>query len=147
MAIMKNVVEVVSSIGQADVSLDERDNRGMLVGEVAHQGDVYVWRVNKHEDIYAFHKFLGGQLPRGEKTTNRQVAPGVTPGSRHVVEGSNVLIYDPPNGHSPLEGPTIEAEEEWRLPHPEHALHRFGAGTFVVTFQREFAEEMRRVAD
>lgn len=137
----------VRAVAEAPAHTLERDNRGMQIGEVGHQGDVYVCRVEKHADIYALNKLLGEPRDLGKKTRERQVTPGVTLGSRHVVVGKHVTIYAPPPSASPLEGPTVEAEGEWSLDHPEHARHLFGAGCFVVTFQRDWAEEVRRVAD
>jgi hypothetical protein len=143
----RNAAEAVNRITDAPAETTERDNRGMKVGDVAHQGDVYVVRVEKREDVYRLNRLLGPARERGEKTGNRQVAPGETMGSRHVVAGKGVTMYAPAPGASPLEGPTIEAEREWSLDHPEHARHGFGPGTYVVTFQRELAEEIRRVQD
>ncbi len=121
--------------------MEIRDNTGMGNGEVAHQGDVYIVRVQKHQDVYEVHQDLWPQSKkRGPFTVNRQLVPGNTKGSRHVVEGDKVKVYAVPEGSSPLEGPTIEAEGEWTLTHPEHAHHKFGAGTYVAIFQRDFSQ-------
>jgi len=138
--------EAVDSICAADAATYERDNTRMAIGQVAHQGDVYVVRVDRHEDVYALNRSLGSPRPMGALTDRRQVAPGTTQGSRHVVIG-DVVVYAPEADASPLEGPTIVSRGEWTLTHPEHASHRFGAGTYVVTHQRDWAEEVRRVAD
>jgi len=121
-----------------------RDNTGMTNGEVAHQGDVYIVRVATHNDVYDIHEDLWPRTKkRGNATLNRQLVAGNTKGSRHVVEGEKVQVYTSPEGSSALEGPTIVAEGEWTLTHPEHAHHKFGAGTYVAIFQRDFTQ--RRV--
>lgn len=144
---MSNTHQAVARITAAEALTEPRDLRGMMIGDVGHQGDVYVCRVARHEDIYRYCRLLRDPRPRGAATAERQVAPGNTLGSRHVARGEGLRLWAPPPGASPLEGPTIEADGEWWLDHPEHAPHRYGPGVFVVTYQREYAEEVRRVAD
>lgn len=143
---MKTAIEAIREITHAPAHTVDRDNRHMTVGQVAHQGDVYVFRVNRHEDIYEFNRLITTRAELGGEVESRQVAVDVSQGSRHIVVGDRVSIRWPVNGHV-LEGPTIEAESEWALIHPEHATHRFAAGRYVVTYQRDLAQEMRRVAD
>ncbi|MHC4977037.1 MAG: hypothetical protein ACYTF7_10590 [Planctomycetota bacterium] len=83
----------------------------------------------------------------GPLTTDRQLAPGSTQGSRHVAEG-DVTVYAAPTGASALTGPVIVAKDRWTLTHPEHAHFDMPAGTCRVTFQRDHEmEEIARVRD
>ena len=131
----------------ASKSAEVRDNRGMCPGEVAHQGDVYVIRVGEWDDLYSIcMDFRRSEC--GKRTSYRQLAPGTTKGSRHVAEGDGLTVFAPAKGADALEGPRIEASEEWCLAHPEHADHVFGPGKYCVTYQRDFASEERtRVVD
>jgi len=47
----------------------------------------------------------------------------------------------------PLVGPVIKARERWALRHPEHGDVEFPAGDYVVTYQRAYADELRRQMD
>ena len=121
--------------------MEVRDNSGMGFGEVAHQGDVYIVRVQKRYDIYKIHEDVWPRCKKhGALTDSRQLVPGNTKGSRHIVDGEDLKVYACPAEGSPLEGPTIEATGEWTLTHPEHAHHKFGPGTYVTIFQRDFSE-------
>ncbi len=140
------VENVFTDVTKAPINTDVRMNLGMGPGEVAHQGDVYVVMVDKKEDLYGVHKSLN-KCGKGERTAERQLAPGTTKGSRHIAEGP-MSIFAPAKDASALEGPYIEATGEWTLTHPEHADHQMPAGNFCIVYQRDFAaEEIRRVAD
>ena len=120
----------------ADESTDEeRFTRTMSVGQIAHQGDIYVQCV---EDDH----------PRREKIHDRQLAPGNTKGSRHVVrDGEGVDLYANETGHA-LHGPIIIAPKRWHIDHPEHATWSLPSGTYRVGYQRDFErEEIERVRD
>lgn len=151
-----SLIQEMSSKGVADI----RDNRGMVSGEVAHQGDIYVVKVDKLADL---EKILNEEIVRAEsgkgvrantkfsnakfeETKDRQLAPGTTVGSRHCVEGEKVKLSVTNREAWPLLGPVIEAKDEWRLTHPEHADHIMPAGTFVSVFQRMFDPEADREA-
>lgn len=109
--------------------------RTIAVGQAIRQGDVYLTRIDRKRP-----------LAKTSVTSNRQLAPGSTPGSRHMVVGK-VTIYAP-KGDDALEGPTIDATERFVLEHPEHAHVSLPRGTYQVTFQRDFASEERaRVQD
>lgn len=104
-------------------------------GEAIRQGDIYVVRIAK--------------APKqvGMLTANRQLAPGQTRGSRHVVEGE-LKVYEAPERGSPLEGPVVVATKAFRVTHPEHAHFELPAGTYRVLYQRDFSrEELERVYD
>lgn len=97
----------------------------MEVGQVFRQGDIYL------------HRVAADHL-RGEKTQNRQLAPGSTQGSRHCV-GDNVSVFmgvkPPATAIRALIGPVIVSDERFTLRHPEHAHGSFPAGTYQVTYQ------------
>lgn len=79
-----------------------------------------------------------------------QLATGTTRGSRHCIAVADVhkvdyFAYPNPN---PLEGPTLRFREDTRIEHPEHGDYIFPAGTIVaVGYQRQYAEEIRRIED
>lgn len=114
------------------------------VGDVVHQGDVYVHRV---EDSH----------PRGESIGTRQVAVGSTVGARHVADGDGVEVLAgkslpswvrcaPDVPESAYLGPVIVAPKGLTLTHPEHAHHVLPSGTYQVTYQVDPVAQ-RRVRD
>lgn len=144
----QNVQEIVANITKNTADPSVRESRGMVPGEVIHQGDVYLFMVEQHSDVYKYHKSLKAVDNVGEITSNMQLAPGTTKGSRHILKGEGLTVYNPPEGCSALEGPYFEATEDFVLTHPEHADHLLGPGKYVCIYQRDWAaEEMRRVMD
>lgn len=123
-------------------------------GDVIRQGDLYMVAI--------------GSLPNGQRTNQRQLAPGTSQGSRHVIEG-DVEIYDAdktavidlvnaacpatrgklvPRRDEPLIGPVFRTVERCQVTHPEHGWRVLPDGeVFAVIFQRQHAEEVRRVQD
>ena len=138
----------VESINRVQESADSRksqevrDCSAMVPGDpAARQGDVYVWPIPA--------------IPNGStkiEAGSGQVAPGTTRGSRHrVVEIESVTFYrlESPNA---LQGPVIDAPEGFTLVHgdgaeDDHAPMKFGPGVYAITYQRDHAEELRRVED
>ena len=118
------------------VSDAEQRIHEMEVGDSVRQGDVYLTRISR--------------LPRGAvevKQPDRQLAPGTTQGSRHCLrslDGVRVYHFAQPG---PLDGPVIEAESDWAVEHPEHGDYVLPPGTYAVTYQRAFADELKRVQD
>ena len=114
-----------------------RKNEKMKVGDIAQQGDVYIFRV-------------ADDHPHGPKTNNRQLAEGSTQGSRHIAEGTGEIYLPtvpPPNAKpGALLGPVVIEKKAWTLTHPEHPHHEFGAGTFAIVHQMD-AITRQRVAD
>jgi len=107
--------------------------RTITVGQWIRQGDVFLRRVEANH-------------PRGKETANRQLAPGKTKGSRHIVEGDVTICA--PTTTDPLVGPIVKADERFTVAHPEHAHVSLPSGTYATTFQRDFAQEERaRVMD
>lgn len=139
---MNTLEEVLSKI-ENHVALPELRTETAKIGEVLHQGDVYLMRVPKN-------------WPRGDILGTRQIAVGTNIGSRHVVEG-DVKVYvgkKLPDGFKLPEGariedmlgPVVEAGSETILTHPEHAHHALADGCYQVTYQWDMTTQ-RRVAD
>ena len=120
---------------------EKRTDAPKTVGSLARldytrQGDVYFWSIEK--------------VPAGairESKPSGQLAPGTTQGSRHcVADPSAVTMYrlESPNA---LQGPIIDAPNGVTITHPEHGHQTLGPGVYAVTYQRAYAEELRRVQD
>lgn len=108
----------------------------MAIGQVVRQGDLYIHRV-------------AADHPRGMPRTERQLAPGTSRGSRHLVEGA-VELYEGitvPRGltHT-LIGPRLVATARWLGTHPEHAAISMPPGDYQITYQLDAASQ-RRVVD
>lgn len=103
----------------------------IAVGEFCRQGDVYLLRISKHPSEWK------------EKTKNRQLAPGATQGSRHIL-AAGPTIYAKPTGADILLGPVIVAKDRFVLEHPEHAHFSLPAGTYQCRYQQDYAEKERR---
>jgi len=113
-------------------------------GYNARQGDAYIQRLPIDEvDVSGF-----------APTTERQIAPGKTVGSRHVVTTADdssrpADIYD--RGGNELTGPVIVAPQGFYLSHPQHADIDFRLpGAYLCTFPadekaRELGEIRRRM--
>lgn len=131
---------------------DEQQVVGTVsLGDVVRQGDLYLVAIGKADGI-----------PR-ELIADRQLAPGTSQGSRHILEGEVFLF----RAKSPqqvadlvnrlVKGATVQAEligpmfftgEGCELTHPEHGNFLLPAGeTFAVVYQRALAQEIRRQID
>lgn len=101
----------------------------------AQQGDVYLTRL--------------AAVPSGAQRllkTDGQLVPGHTQGSRHCVDPGQVRLWAFANPTA-LQGPIIEAPEVFTVRHPEHGHLTFPAGVYGVTYQRQYADTVRRVMD
>lgn len=136
------VEEVLSKI-EAHAAEPELRQLPRALGQVAHQGDVYLHRVTSDH-------------PRGKLLGTRQIAVGTTIGSRHIVEG-NVEVYEgkalPPGFALPegardsdVLGPVVVVKSSAVLTHPEHAHHALDCGVDQVTYQWDVTAAAR-VAD
>lgn len=134
-----------------------RKHANMKIGHIAHQGDVYVIKIEKKP------------APWSTETTNesRQIALGATIGSRHLAEGE-VHVFWPENREQAAEfvtriipeyvhklgvagalacvGPIVVASATWTLTHPEHAHHELPAGVYLTAYQLDRLT-MREVRD
>ena len=166
-----NDLSVINKIHSAPADMSVRLNLGMIPGNVAHQGDLYIVMLSKepnaarfHKDASKYVKSINNNPPLGPSTSVRQLALGDTVGSKHIAVASHftnahnlnesedegvkdtykhkgLIIYARTKDHNPLTGPTIEAHGEWTLTHPEHAHHVFPKGTYIAIYQRDFAAE------
>ena len=127
--------QALETITSAKPAMELRIARRLEIGAVIHQGDVYMARV---DDTH----------PKGKLLSTRQVAVGTTIGSRHVVEGDGVKVYEgkqlPAWVKEPdwvranaLLGPVVVSDKPFTLTHPEHAHHRCPAGTYQVQYQAD----------
>lgn len=100
----------------------------------AQQGDLYFYKC--------------GTLPPGlrQERQTGQLAPGITHGSRHCVDLRHVRLYHLPQPTA-VEGPIIDAPDGVVITHPEHGSLVFPPGIYGVTYQRQYADELRRVTD
>lgn len=119
-------------------------------GDVIRQGDLYLVR-------------LDARLPAAkEPWPSRQLAIGETQGSRHIAEGERCEVYRPieaeamkalhrlipaTRDHNQFLGPTLWSPLPITITHPEHGHRTIPAGAYQVTYQRVWANEIRRVAD
>jgi hypothetical protein len=116
-------------------------------GDVIRQGDIY---------LVALAKPLEGK-PYG----SRQLAPGTTQGSRHIVDGKCRVIepdrttatkalnhlIPTTTGVEQFLGPVILADEPITITHPEHGDRTLPKGSYLVVYQRAFADTLRRTMD
>lgn len=119
-------------------------------GDAVRQGDVYL--VCLGDDFKA---------PEGyTEIEERQLAPGETQGSRHILDGDvTVWAQNPvrslpnvPNKikelHDALIGPSFRCNTDSTVTHPEHGDKILPAGTsWGVTYRRVYGEEVRRDLD
>jgi hypothetical protein len=120
----------------------------MSPGDVLRQGDLY---------ILALDREIAGGVP-----ASRQLAPGTTQGSRHVAEGDCDVLSVPESdaiqainrlvpatrGQRLFVGPMIRARGPVTIAHPEHGDRTLpGGACYLVTIQRAWAKEIRRVRD
>lgn len=107
----------------------------MDVGEGWSQGDILIARI--------------ARVPSNATTIGfvAQLAPGTTQGSRHTIRaGDGVTMYAIRNRDA-LTGPVFECVEPCWIDHPEHGNVRVPAGVYAITYQRAYADELRRVMD
>ncbi len=131
--------EMIATITTTAESV-KRDNappiRFMDLGDELRQGDLYVTCIESLPD-----DVVKSQSP------TLQLAPGTNQGSRHCLRSlEGVTIYNLAEP-GPLDGPILVARKAFWVDHPEHGNRRLPKGTYAVTYQRAFAEELRRVQD
>lgn len=110
-------------------------------GDVFRQGDLYIRKLAKVPSRAV-------KAPVAAPSEPLQLAPGTTQGSRHIVdsrEGVTVYNLEEPTA---LDGPILSLTKDRVVTHPEHGHVRLNAGDiYAITYQRAFAEELRRVQD
>ena len=101
----------------------------------AQQGDIYIRKLDEVPvDATPLHNHDG------------QLAPGTSRGSRHCIDPATVKFFAPAFADA-LTGPLFVVEDECTITHPEHGHITLPAGCYAVTYQRAFADELRRVMD
>jgi hypothetical protein len=103
------------------------------------QGDINIWKVESLSDL--------GDI--SETSPVYQLAPGNTRGSRHCLDSEsvqNAKFYVRSNAN-PLQGPIWVNEVETLVTHPEHGDQLLDPGIYFVTYQRQYADDLKRMAD
>jgi hypothetical protein len=121
----------------------------MSPGDMVRQGDLYI-------------TCLGTEPPGGIPAGTRQLAPGLSRGARHVVDGDCDVLRVPhkvavealcrvvPGAYTQqLIGPVIRARGPVTITHPEHGDRTLpGDACYLVTHQRIWtSEKIRRQLD
>jgi hypothetical protein len=92
------------------------------------------------------------KVPEGCSKGNSvaQLATGTSQGSRHCIAGKdigNVEFFNLPDPN-PLQGPILRLSADVEITHPEHRNLIFPLGTIIaVTYQRRYAEDIKRIQD
>jgi len=129
------MTEMREALESFDASKPERIGSPSL-GDVVRQGDLYLIAIES--------------LPNGKKTNQRQLVPGTTQGSRHVVEGDATIVNEVQFKDIPaaLVGPAFKCNSETTISHPEHGDKILPADTvWQCVYQQAYADEIRRVQD
>ena len=106
------------------------------VGDSWRQGDLEI-------------RFIGTAEPEGLKQVKvpSQLAPGETKGSRHILVAEGVKAFELTR-KQPLEGPVLSCPIGLTIEHPEHGdITMKEPGWYAITYQRAYADELRRQAD
>ena len=128
----------VANPRHVSVSEEALDSVGYGVA-FAQQGDIYIRKV----DAKALCK-----PKNGIANHSGQLAPGNSRGSRHCVDTRKVRVFEHPGAkENPLQGPVLLSGERFTITHPEHGHITLPPGAYSITYQRLFADEIRRVMD
>lgn len=116
----------------------------MEIGQYVRQGDIYITRIPK--------------ITSNIEVESRQLAPGFTKGSRHIViDSPKIKLFKGYFGPSHFKGlnfpefakgPQIKADVDLVITHPEHAHIKLliGPACYQVTYQIDY-ERQQRVLD
>lgn len=152
------VQDVATDVNAIRESAEHLDAAKVEVIATASPGDVI-----RQGDLYLI--CLDGPVA-GKDSQTRQLAPGTTQGSRHVAEG-RCQVRQPDSAqqvaetirrlipradvHAELLGPVVHCPADAppvMITHPEHGDRGLPPGTtWAVYYQRDLAEELRRVQD
>lgn len=113
------------------------------LGDNIRQGDIFLTCIES--------------LPKGKPSQVRQLAPGTTQGSRHILFGEvQIVEHEQPvlNGkgeaiNSVLVGPAFKVLcDKGGVEHPEHGDFQLPKGScWQATYQQAYADEVRRIQD
>ncbi len=139
MVVATKVIEQILSHGKKNANAATQ--RPLFTGRNnrSDQGDIYIYRFDSLEDFPELE----------ESAPVFQLAPGTTRGSRHCLDAASVRqakFYRIKEANL-LQGPVWVNPNETLLTHPEHGDQILPAGTYYVSYQRKYAEELRRVQD
>ena len=114
----------------------QRMSEAAQPGDYWPQGDVNIWPLSAVPDGCVV-----------EEKPSAQLAPGTTQGSRHIIDSlEGVTVYRLSNP-TELDGPILDLATERTITHPEHGNLILPPGVYGVTYQRAYADELRRAAD
>lgn len=134
---VSKVIQEVQSTGEA-IKNDEPQifPAAANVGDNVRQGDIYIVKL---EDDFNVSDL--------KRTEVKQLAEGVSKGSRHIATG-DVEIFERKGGnYTVLDGPVLKVNSKATVEHPEHGDWKLEKGFYGVNFQRAYAEELRRIKD
>lgn len=130
------VIERIACEARRKAKPDSVMHATMKVDDYHRQGDVYIRRIEPQSGLK-------------ELTVRVQIAPGTSQGSRHCIDGTSlrhIRMYEKQNP-TPLDGPILECFKPVEITHPEHGHVTVPAGWYEITYQRQLADELKRVAD
>jgi hypothetical protein len=134
-----NIVETVQEQAQKIAKREtQRFPCAASPGDAVRQGDVYITLLERVPSGYARHK-----------KWDRQLAPGNTQGSRHVIDSAKgVICYIHPAAGE-FDGPVLSLAQEREITHPEHGNWILPPGIYGISYQRtqDAMDQQRRVAD
>ena len=109
----------------------------LFPGKYVAQGDINIWPLES--------------LPESVQPAQpeRQLAPGTTRGSRHCICEKSmhyVEFYKLPHPN-PLQGPILVFNDYVTIEHPEHGNQIWPPSVVAITYQRRYADKIRRIQD
>jgi len=120
------------------------------VGDFVRQGDVMILRAQMEGKKHVIRDSKEGKVGiRKMDTVNLQLAPGNTPGSRHILDsGEGVTMYTLAEANE-YDGAILALEKKRTLNHPEHGAFVLPPGVYAIRFQRtvDMDEKQRRARD
>lgn len=132
-------LETMASHAKRTANDDDVDVSGVLkkFPDTYAQGDVYITRLDA--------------LPSGVtemKDMQRQLAPGETQGSRHLLRHLDGVKMYKRNSAQECDGPVLQLTQVNDIEHPEHGnLCNIAPGFYAITYQQTGDQMRRRVRD
>ena len=129
--VLTQIVDIAENI---KCDLTQRFPEAASPGDFWRQGDIYITLLDS--------------LPENAErvVVNLQLAPGTTKGSRHILSHGNLRMYRL-SGAGALTGPIVKNKRTVTVTHPEHGNVVLPPGIYAITYQRAFADELRRQLD
>lgn len=140
-ASIQEILEFGKKVARGDLQVVPT---GLQAGALISQGDINFTK------LPGIPKNVTSYRTAVEKAAiDLQLAEGNTKGSRHILrdlDNANLHVLKNPNSLQGR-GYIIEVLGETIVEHPEHGDLLFRDGTWIVTHQRAYAEDLRRAAD